>query len=277
MNKHAIRRGVAGLLAALTLLQGAALTAIAAENQEPSVQAVTMAEPQLQNGTAVIPSNATPEQVNELLCKALVANADQVDAQKLEWEYYCEGESKTGLVKNKAWGSINGFKSKTGNVIKVEYSHPALADNKDGDYQVRLAGDTGNGVTLTKAAKLSSSITLHEGCSVALPYHEDATVNYDALRQSIFSTVVASTTPELTVNDVTIAYYATAATGAVGDLGKAWMPLEGGKDTLTYPAISTGEQKIRISYAGTDSTYGASFTLLAISDMRLPPLMRLSL
>ena len=41
MNKHAIRRGVAGLLAALTLLQGAALTALAVENQEPSVQAVT--------------------------------------------------------------------------------------------------------------------------------------------------------------------------------------------------------------------------------------------
>ena len=256
MNKHAIRRGVAGLLAALTLLQGAALTALAVENQEPSVQAVTMAEPQLQNGTAVIPSDATPEQVKELLCEALVDNADQVDAKSLNWEYYCTG--KNGLFTNDAWGSVNGFTSEKKVVfVTTTYTHPALAANEDGTYRVRLEGTTA-AVTLTKAAKYSSSITLNEGRSVALPYNEDATVNYDALRESIFSAVVASATPDMTVDDVAIKYYATAVTGSAGDLGKAWMPLEGGKDTLTYPAISTGEQKIRISYAGTDSTYGTS-------------------
>lgn len=258
MNKHAIRRGVAGLLAALTLLQAAALTAIAAENQEPSVEAVTMAEPQLQNGTAVIPSNATPEQVKELLCKALVANADQVDAQSLEWEYYCTG--KNGLLTNDAWGSVNGFTSEKKVVfVPTTFTHPALSANEDGSYQVRLKGTTAE-VTLTKAAKLSSSITLNEGCSVALPYNEDATVNYDALRESIFSAVVASTTPELTVADVTIEYYATATTGAVGSLGKNWAPLEGGKVSgLTYPGMTVGEnQQIRISYAETETTYGAS-------------------
>ena len=256
MNKHAIRRGVAGLLAALTLLQGAALTALAAENQESSVQAVTMAEPQLQNGTAVIPSGADEATVKELLCEALVTNADQVNAQSLEWEYYCTG--KNGLLTNDAWGSVNGFTSEKKVVfVTTTYTHPALADNEDGNYRVRLKGTTAE-VTLTKAAKLSSSITLNEGCFVALPYNEDAAVDYDALRESIFSTVVDSTTPELTVNDVTIKYYATAESGSLGNMGKAWMPLEGGKDTLTYPAISTGEQKIRISYAGTDSIYGDS-------------------
>lgn len=253
MNKHAIRRGVAGLLAALTLLQGAALTALAAENQDPSVQAVTMAEPQLQDGTAVIPEDATKEEVKELLCEALVANADQVDAQKLEWEYYCEGKNWTS-AKKWNWGSISGFSTGSG---LTKYEYPALVDNKDGPYQVRLKGTTAE-VTLTKAAKLSSSITLNEDCSVALPYTEDATVNYDALRESIFNMVVASTTPKLTVDDVAIEYYATAESGSLGNIGKAWMPLEGGKDTLTYPAISTGEQKIRISYAGTDSIYGDS-------------------
>ena len=259
MNNHAIRRGVAGLLAALTLLQGAALTALAAENQEPSVEAVTMAEPQLQNGTAVIPSNATPEQVKELLCEALVTNADQVNAQSLEWEYYCTG--KNGLLTNDAWGSVNGFTSEKKVVfVTTTYTHPALAANEDGTYQVRLA-NTDTEVTLTKAAKLSSSITLHEGCSVALPYTEDATVNYDALRQNIFSAVVASTTPDLTVNDVTIEYYATAVTGSAGDLGKAWMPLEGGKDTVlgvpvTYPAISKGEQRVKFIWNGNNTYYG---------------------
>ena len=257
MNKHAIRRGVAGLLAALTLLQGAALTALAAENQEPSVQAVTMAEPQLRSGTAVIPSDATPEQVKELLCEALVANADQVDAQSLNWEYYCTG--KNGLLTNDAWGSVNGFASEKKVVfVTTTYTHPALAANEDGDYQVRLA-NTDTVVTLTKSAKQSSSITLNEGCSVALPYNEDATVNYDALRQNIFSAVVASTTPVLSMNDVAIEYYAENVVAGRPAGTHAWMPLEGGKsDIRTFPPISVGEHQIRISYAGTDSIYGSS-------------------
>src|SRR5699024_6218402 len=97
--------------------------------------------------------------------------------------------------------------------------------------------------------------------------NEDLTVNYDAMRTAIFNTVVASTTPELSASDVVIEYYATAESGSVGDLGKAWMPLEGGKDTLTYPAISTGEQKIRIRYAGTDTIYGTSAeTTVTVAD-----------
>ena len=262
MNKHAIRRGVAGLLAALTLLQAAALTAFAVENQEPSVQAVTMAERQLHDGTAVIPANANEATVKELLCKALVANADQVNAQSLNWEYYCTG--KNGLLTNDAWGSVNGFTSDKKVVfVTTTFTHPALADNEDGSYRVRLAGTTAE-VTLTKAAKLSSSITLNEGCSVALPYNEDATVNYDALRQNIFSAVVASTTPGLSVDDVTIEYYAENVVAGRPAGTHEWAPLEG--DTiknvigipLEYPAISTGEQKIRISYAGTEATYGTS-------------------
>lgn len=264
-------RKLAGFLAALTLLQcGAPLTALAAEQESDQIVAEVQQEvtPQLKDGSAVIPSNATEEQVKEILCKALVSNADEVDAKSLEWEYYCEGKDvKTGLIPHEAWGSINGFESQTGKVIKVTYTHPALADNKDGSYSVRVIDAEGNvisnEVTLNKVAKLSSSINLNEGCKVALPYNEDATVNYDTLYTAIFDTVVASTNPELTVDDVTIEYYATATTGSVGDLGKAWMPLEGGSGTVmgvsvTYPAIPVGDQKIRISYAGTETIYGTS-------------------
>lgn len=252
-------RKLAGFLAALTLLQcGAPLTALAAEQESDQIVAEVQQEvtPQLKNGSAVIPSNATEEQVKEILCKALVSNADEVDAQSLEWEYYCTGYN--GLLTNDAWGSVYGFTSKKTVVfVPTTFTHPALSENEDGSYQVRLKGTTTE-VTLTKAAKLSSSITLNEGCSVAMPYKADATVDYDALRTAIFNTVVDSTTPDLDLSDVTIEYYATATTGAVGDLGKAWMPLEGGKDTLTYPAISVGDQKIRISYAGTETIYGTS-------------------
>lgn len=264
-------RKLAGFLAALTLLQcGAPLTALAAEQESDQIVAEVQQEvtPQLKDGSAVIPADATTEEVQEILCEALVSNADEVDAKSLEWEYYCEGKDvKTGLIPHEAWGSINGFESQTGKVIKVTYTHPALADNKDGSYSVRVIDAEGNvisnEVTLNKVAKLSSSINLNEGCKVALPYNEDATVNYDTLYTAIFDTVVASTNPELTVDDVTIEYYATATTGSVGDLGKAWMPLEGGSGTVmgvsvTYPAIPVGDQKIRISYAGTETIYGTS-------------------
>lgn len=114
-------------------------------------------------------------------------------------------------------------------------------------------------MTLTKAKKLSSSITLKEGVSVKLPYNEDGTLNADALRTAIFAEVVESTTPKLTVGDVTIEYYATATSGTVGSLGKNWAPLDGGKvDGLNYPAISAGKQKIQISYAGNNTYFSTS-------------------
>ena len=264
MEKHRFRRGLAGGLAALMLLQALPMAAFAAETTEENEVSVSQqAEviPQLQNGTAVIPSGATESEVKEILCEALVANADEVDAQSLEWEYYCEGkDTSTGWTTNEAWGSVNGFTSEKKVVfVTTTYTHPALAANSDGDYQVRLAG-TDTEVTLTKAAKLSSEIMLNENCTVTMPYNEDASVDYDALEERLFDVLVASTTPEdLDVDDVTIEYYATATTGSVGDFGKNWAPLEGGRVTgLTYPAISEGTWEIRISYEENETCYGTS-------------------
>ena len=198
--------------------------------------------------------------MKEILGKTLVKNADQVNLSNLDWEYECEG--KSGLLKNTAWGSIEGFtSSKKVGFVKTTYTHPSLAANDDGTYQVRLKGTTTE-VTLTKAQKLASAISTKADTNVNLVYNEDGSINYDAVRQNIFDTVVESTTPELTVNDVTIEYYATATTGSLGDAGKAWMPLEGGTSgtliPLTYPAMGEGAQKIKISYAGTDTYFGAS-------------------
>ena len=211
----------------------------------------------LQDGEAVIPADADLNQVKEILGKTLVKNADQVDLNSLEWEYRCEG--KSGLLKNTAWGSIGGFTSETRNLIKkTTYTHPSLAANTDGDYTVRLKGTTTE-VTLKKTQKLTSAISTKADTNVNLVYNEDGSINYDAVRQNIFNTVVESTTPELTVNDVTIEYYATATTGAAVGFGKEWMPLEGGKSgVLNYPAMGEGTQEIKISYAGTDVYFGAS-------------------
>ena len=210
----------------------------------------------LQDGEAVIPADADLNQVKEILGKTLVKNADQVDLNSLEWEYRCEG--KSGLQKNTAWGSIGGFTSETKKLIKTTYTHPSLAANTDGDYMVRLKGTTME-VTLKKTQKLTSAISTKDNTNVNLVYNEDGSINYDAVRQNIFNTVVESTTPELTVNDVTIEYYATANSGSFVRVGKEWMPLEGGKSgVLTYPAMGEGTQEIKISYAGTDVYFGAS-------------------
>ena len=165
----------------------------------------------LKSGTAVIPADADLNQVKEILGKTLVENADQVDLSSLEWEYYCEGKTGLGVSGNESWGSIGGFTSSNWKVFlsTVTFTHPSLAANTDGTYKVRLKGTTTE-VTLTKTQKLTSAISTKDNTNVNLVYNEDGSINYDAVRQNIFNTVVESTTPELTANDVTIEYYATA-------------------------------------------------------------------
>ena len=215
------------------------------------------AEIVLQDGTALIPQGTSDEQVKQILFDALVVNKEGLDASAIEWEYECEGkDTKTGLAKNTAFGSIAGFESETGKVIKTRYSHPALAANEDGTYKVRVKGTT-TVVNLTKIAKYSSSVAVNGSANVAMAYDANGKVEFDVLRQRIFEAVVAESNPVLTVDDVEITYYATAKTGSIGDMGKAWVPLAGAEvNRLTYPAISTGSQKIKITWNGNDSYYG---------------------
>ena len=251
--KTFFRRLTAAVLAATMLFSSSIPTTVFAA--KPSTEAAST-DVQLQNGTAIIPSGSEEATVKQILFDALVVNKEGVDPQSLEWEYYCTG--KNGLLTNDAWGSINGFTSEKKVVfVPTTFTHPALADNSDGSYQVRIAG-TDTEVTLSKHAKGSSSIILNEEISpVNLIYNEDMSVDYDALREAIFQSMVKETSPQLSVSDVTIEYYAKAESGSVGDIGKAWMPLEGGKNVLTYPAISAGTQQIRISFNG-DREYSAS-------------------
>ena len=253
MTGKKLQRLLACLLAVLLLSQVGAFS--------PAVFAADDIDYTLQNGTAIIKkSTMTTDEVNHALTRALVKDFDQLSPEdqqtlldSLQWEYECEGKDNiAGIRPNTAWGSIGGFTSETGKYIKTTYNHPPLKDNKDGNYQVRVVG-TETAVTLTKAEKRSSSITLKQDASVKLPYKEDGTLNADALRAAIFDQVVESTMPELTVDDVTIEYYATATSGSFVGIGENWAPLEGGKvGGLNYPAISAGKQKIQVSYNGSD-------------------------
>ena len=227
----------------------------------------------LQNGTAIIKSGMSDAEVNRALTRALVVGFDQMSEadqnallDSLQWECYCEGkDTKTGLIKHSDWGSIGGFESETSigkgwYKVTTHYKHPALKDNSDGNYNVRVRG-TNAAVTLTKAEKLDSSISLRSGVQVKMPYTDAGALDFNALRARIFEQVVASSTPKLTVNDVHIEYYAKSELVS----HKEWVKLEGEfvtipilNQTVGYPAISEGNWKIRITFDGNADYKGCS-------------------
>ena len=227
----------------------------------------------LQNGSAIIKPGMSDAEVNRALTRALVVGFDQMSEadqnallDSLQWEYYCEGkDTKTGLIKHSDWGKIGGFESETSvgkswYKVTTYYKHPALAENSDGNYNVRVRG-TNAAVTLTKAEKLDSSISLRSGVQVKMPYTDAGALDFNALRARIFEQVVASSTPKLTVNDVHIEYYAKSELVS----HKEWVKLEGEFVTIPlfdkkvgYPAISEGNWKIRITFDGNADYKGCS-------------------
>ena len=127
-----------------------------------------------------------------------------------------------------------------------------------GDQQIQISfkGDdtykaSSETTTVTFTERPGIEATTNENPTFKLAFTADGEAIYDNIRQQVWDAVVVSTNPTLTVDDVTIEYYATAESGSLGSTGKAWMPLEGGtKDWLTYPAIGEGTQEVRITWGG---------------------------
>lgn len=223
----------------------------------------------LQNGTAIIKPGMSDAEVNRALTRALVVGFDQKSEadqnallDSLTWEYYTKAVTKVPGIESKEmyWDSIGGGRTVKEGWLKTKYTCPALAKNSDGNYNVRVQG-TQAAVTLTKAEKLDSSLSLRSGVQVNMPYTDAGALDFNALRARIFEQVVASSTPNLTVNDVTIEYYAKSAVFKYED----WVKLEGEYKTIPvidqkvgYPAISEGNWKIRITFNGNADYKGCS-------------------
>ena len=110
---------------------------------------------------------------------------------------------------------------------------------------------------------LTSAVQLRSGASAALVYDADGALDCAATEQAIFDAVVETMVPQLTVDDVTVEYYATATTGSLGSVGTAWMPLEGGsKNLLTYPPSPPVSRR--------SASPGAAMTSMRASP-RIPP------
>lgn len=259
MTWKKLQRLLACLLAVLLLSQVGAFS--------PAVFAADASGYTLQDGTAIIPEGASEEKVNQILTRTLVAGFDEMSKEDqntllstCKWEYYCKGETPLTHKPKDAWVSVGGFKLKEG--IST-YHFLALSDAKTEckAYSVRLTTATDKTVQFTKAAMLDSSITLKQGASVRLPYNEDGTLNFDALRAAILQQVVdEGTTPSLTTENTEIKYKHTVA------FVDTWVDLDGGK---IAPAISAGDQQIQISFKG-DDTYKASSATTTVTFTERP-------
>lgn len=258
MTWKKLQRLLACLLAVLLLSQVGAFS--------PAVFAADASGYTLQDGTAIIPEGASEEKVNQILTRTLVAGFDEMSKEDqntllstCKWEYYCQGETPLTHKTKDAWGSVGGFKIKEG--IST-YNFLALSDAKTEckAYSVRLTTATDKTVQFTKAAMLDSSITLKQGATIALPYTDATTVDYDALRAAILQQVVSEdTTPALTTENTEIKYKFA--------FGKdTWVDLDGGK---IAPAVSAKSYEIQISFKG-DDTYKASSATTTVTFTERP-------
>ena len=142
------------------------------------------------------------------------------------------------------WVDLDG--GKIAPAVSAKSYEIQISFKGDDTYKASSATTT---VTFTERPGIEA--TTNENPTFTLAFTADGEAIYDNIRQQVWDAVVVSTNPALTVDDVTIEYYATATTGAVDKLGHAWVALTGGKvNGLTYPAIGEGTQKVRISWSG---------------------------
>lgn len=259
MTWKKLQRLLACLLAVLLLSQVGAFS--------PAVFAADASGYTLQDGTAIIPEGASEEKVNQILTRTLVAGFDEMSKEDqntllstCKWEYYCKSKASRWHEAKDAWVSVGGFKVREG--IST-YDFLALSDAKTEckAYSVRLTTATDKTVQFTKAAMLDSSITLKQGATIALPYTDATTVDYDALRAAILQQVVdEGTTPSLTTENTEIKYKFTFG------LTDTWVDLAGG---TIAPAVSAKSYEIQISFKG-DDTYKASSATTTVTFTERP-------
>lgn len=203
--------------------------------------------------------------INEAVFKAAVkSSTPTLTVNDVNITY--EATATTGNVGNlgKEWMPLKGgeknlltYPGVTEGTHRVKIAFPGndKYDSKEVEPDVTFLG------------REASAITFKENPVVKITYEEkdgNVEIKFDDLYKAIWENVVESTVPELSLDDVTIKYHATANSGSVGEQGKEWMPLEGGTAKwngtfdLTYPAISEGDQELRFEFKGNANYTGFS-------------------
>lgn len=206
------------------------------------------------------------DNINEVVFKAAVKSSDpELTFNDVNITYEAKAESGSVGSLGKEWMPLKGGKEGL-------LTYPGVTE---GTHRVKIAFP-GNDKYYSKEVELditflgreASAITFKKNPVVKITYEEkggNVEIKFDDLYKAIWENVVESTVPELSLDDVTIKYYATAESGKIGDEGKDWLPLEGGQKswrdtaiTLTYPAISEGDQELRFEFKGNANYTGFS-------------------
>ena len=169
-------------------------------------------------------------------------------AENTEIKYYATATTGAAVGFGKNWAPLEGGKVDGLNYPAISAGDQQIQISFKGDDTYKASSAT---TTVTFTERPGIEAVTKENPTFKLAFTADGAAIYDNIRQQVWDAVVVSTNPTLTVDDVTIEYYATAESGSFVGAGKAWMPLEGGtKDLLTYPAIGEGTQEVRITWGG---------------------------
>ena len=163
-------------------------------------------------------------------------------------EYYATATTGAAVGFGKNWAPLEGGKVDGLNYPAISAGDQQIQISFKGDDTYKASSAT---TTVTFTERPGIEAVTKENPTFKLDFTADGAAIYDNIRQKVWDAVVVSTNPVLTVDNVTIEYYATATTGAVDKLGHAWVALTGGKvNGLTYPAIGEGTQEVRITWGG---------------------------
>ncbi len=163
-------------------------------------------------------------------------------------EYYATATTGAAVGFGKNWAPLEGGKVDGLNYPAISAGDQQIQISFKGDDAYKASSAT---TTVTFTERPGIEVTTNENPTFKLAFTADGAAIYDNIRRQVWDAVVVSTNLALTVDDVTIEYYATAESGSLGSAGKEWMPLEGGtKGILTYPAIGEGTQEVRITWGG---------------------------
>lgn len=169
-------------------------------------------------------------------------------AENTEIKYYATATTGAAVGFGKNWAPLEGGKVDGLNYPAISAGDQQIQISFKGDDAYKASSAT---TTVTFTERPGIEAVTKENPTFKLAFTADGAAIYDNIRQQVWGAVVVSTKPALTVDDVTIEYYATATTGAVDKLGHAWVALTGGKvNGLTYPAIGEGTQEVRITWGG---------------------------
>ena len=169
-------------------------------------------------------------------------------AENTEIKYYATATTGAAVGFGKNWAPLEGGKVDGLNYPAISAGDQQIQISFKGDDTYKASSET---TTVTFTERPGIEAATKENPTFKLDFTADGEAIYDNIRQQVWDAVVVSTKPALTVDNVTIEYYATATTGAVDKLGHAWVALTGGKvNGLTYPAIGEGTQEVRITWGG---------------------------